>query len=261
MTNETVSYEATDGVATITLNRPDRLNAINTQLAEELTSSLAAAGEDTSVRCVILTGAGRGFCAGLDLGDIPTNNGAFDPATTLRTVFHPIVQTIVKIEKPVVAAVNGTAAGAGASLALACDLRIASEKASFLQAFVRIGLVPDSGSTYFLPRMVGYARALELAMLGEVVDAERASALGLVTRVVPHDALMSETGEVARRLAEGPTFAIALTRKAMIFGGNTDFESALDYEADLQSLAARSADAIEGIAAFTEKRKPTFVGH
>jgi 2-(1,2-epoxy-1,2-dihydrophenyl)acetyl-CoA isomerase len=261
MSFETILYESKEGVATITLNRPDRLNAISATLAEELTRALDQASTDAAARCLILTGAGRGFCAGLDLQSIPTKDGDFAPGDTLRSSFHPIIRRIVTIEKPVIAAVNGTAAGAGASLALACDLRIASTKASFLQAFVRIGLVPDSGATYFLPRLIGYARALELAMLGEIIDAERALSFGLVTRLVEPDALMEEATTLARKLAEGPTFALALTRKAMTYGSNADFEGAIDFEADLQTLAASTADAKEGIAAFLEKRPAKFVGH
>lgn len=261
MAHETVTYEVHEGIATITLNRPRRLNAIDPTLSRELREVLGEAAADRTARCLVLTGAGRGFCAGLDLSQVPSDVRNFSPGDALRASFHPIIRAIVEMEKPVIAAVNGTAAGAGASLALACDFRIASTEASFLQAFVRIGLVPDSGATYFLPRLIGYARALELAMLGEIVDAERALEIGLVTRVVPAEDLAKETETLARRLADGPTFALALTRKAMIFGGNADLERALDYEADLQTLAASTADAFEGIAAFLEKRPARFTGY
>jgi 2-(1,2-epoxy-1,2-dihydrophenyl)acetyl-CoA isomerase len=258
---ETVTYEVQDGIGTITLNRPKRLNAIDQTLSRELREALAEAAADRLVRCVVLTGAGRGFCAGLDLSQVPPDVRTFTPGDALRASFHPLIHGIVGMEKPVIAAVNGTAAGAGASLALACDFRLAATEASFLQAFVRIGLVPDSGATYFLPRLIGYARALELAMLGEIVDAERALEIGLVNRVVPADDLAKETEALARRLADGPTYALALTRKAMIFGANADLEHALDYEADLQTLAASTADAFEGIAAFLEKRPARFTGY
>ena len=260
MSYETVIYEVRDGVATITLNRPERLNAINERIARELGAALEEAASDASARCVILTGAGRGFCAGMDLS-VLDGNGTFQAGDVLRSWYHPVIRRLANIEKPVVAAVNGTAAGAGASLALACDIRIAGAKASFLQAFVRIGLVPDSGATYFLPRLIGYSRALELAMLGDVVDAENALRLGMVSRVVPQEDLLAETTALAKRLAEGPTLALALTRKAMVFGSNADLESALDYEADLQTLAASTADSMEGVTAFREKRPARFVGH
>lgn len=261
MTRETVTYEVRDGIGTITLNRPKRLNAIDPTLARELAEVLAEAAADRMVRCVVLTGAGRGFCAGVDLASVPTDVSQFQPGDTLRRGFHPIIRGLVGLEKPTIAAVNGSAAGAGASLALACDFRIASADASFLQAFVRIGLVPDSGATYFLPRLIGYARALELAILGEAVDAERALEIGLVNRVVPAEDLTKETEALARRLADGPTIAYALTRKAMIHGSNADLETALDYEADLQTLAASTSDAAEGIAGFLEKRPPRFTGY
>ena len=260
MAYETVTYEVRDGIATITLNRPKRLNAIDRTLAIELKAALDEAAADRTARCVVLTGAGRGFCAGVDLSQVPSDTREFTPGAVLRESFHPIIHALVRLEKPTVAAVNGTAAGAGASLALACDFRIASTEASFLQAFVRIGLVPDSGATYFLPRLIGYARALELAMLGEIVDAERALEIGLVNSTVPAPELAKETEALARRLADGPTHALALTRRAMTFGSNADLEHALDYEADLQTLAASSADAAEGIAAFLQKRPAKFTG-
>lgn len=261
MTRETVTYEVRDGIGTITLNRPKRLNAIDPTLAKELVEVLGEASADRAVRCVVLTGAGRGFCAGADLTSFPKDASEFRPSDMLRSGFHPIIRGLVAMEKPTIAAVNGTAAGAGASLALACDFRIASTEASFLQAFVRIGLVPDSGATYFLPRLIGYARALELAMLGEIVDAERALEIGLVNRVVPAGDLAKESEALARRLADGPTIAYALTRKGMIHGGNADLETALDYEADLQTLAASTGDAAEGITAFLEKRDSKFTGN
>lgn len=256
---EAISYEVTDAVATVTLNRPDRLNAINQTLAKELAGALSVAGADRSVRCVILTGAGRGFSAGLDLGKFE-EGASFDAGDILRRYYHPVIEGITTIEKPVVASVNGVAAGAGASLALACDFRIASEEARFIQAFIRIGLVPDSGATYFLPRLVGYAKALEMAMLGDAVEAKTALDLGLVTRVVPAADLLEESRSFAKRLAEGPTRALAMTRRALLFGTTNDLASALENEADLQSNAVLTNDFVEGVTAFIEKRPAAFRG-
>ena len=256
---EAISYDVADAVATITLNRPDRLNAINQTMAEELSNALSVAGADRSVRCVVLTGAGRGFSAGLDLGKFE-GQGVFDAGQILRRYYHPVVEGLTTIEKPVVAAVNGVAAGAGASLTLACDFRIASDEARFIQAFIRIGLVPDSGATFFLPRLIGFARALEMAMLGEPVDAKAALDMGLVSRVVPGANLLDETRLFAKRLAEGPTRALALTRRALLFGATNDLPSSLENEADLQANAALTADFVEGVTAFIEKRTATFRG-
>lgn len=263
MAYETVLYDSSGGVATVTLNRPDNLNAINTALAEEIQKALAEAAGDPGVRCVVITGAGRGFCAGADLAQLEDAYKAGEPPALgdmLRARYHPVILPIVNMEKPVVASVNGVAAGAGASLAFACDFRIASEHAKFFQAFVKVGLVPDSGSTYFLPRLVGIAKAIELAMLGDIVDAEEALRIGLVTKVVPAADLASETRAFADRLASGPTRAYALAKKALRFGAVQDLESALDYEADLQNQVALSADHLEGVKAFMEKRAPKFEG-
>ena len=263
MAYETVLYETSGGVATITLNRPDALNALNQTLIEELQHALAAAADDAEIRCVVLTGAGRGFCAGADLAQLEDAYKAGEPPAlgdTLRARYHPVVLPIVTMEKPVVAAVNGVAAGAGASIALACDFRIASDKAKFFQAFVKVGLVPDSGSTYFLPRLLGIAKATELAMLGEIVGADEALRIGMVTKVVPADDLEKETKAFADRLASGPTRSYALTKKALRFGAVQDLENTLEYEADLQNQIALTADHLEGVKAFMEKREPRFEG-
>jgi 2-(1,2-epoxy-1,2-dihydrophenyl)acetyl-CoA isomerase len=260
---ETVLYESGDGVATVTLNRPDALNALNSTLVEELQKALAEAAGDPEVRCVVVTGAGRGFCAGADLAQLEDAYKAGEPPALgdmLRARYHPVILPIVGMEKPVVASVNGVAAGAGASLALACDFRIASDKAKFFQAFVKVGLVPDSGSTYFLPRLLGIAKATELAMLGEIVGADEALRIGMVTKVVPADDLEKETKALADLLASGPTRSYALTKKALRFGAVQDLESALEYEADLQNQIALTADHLEGVKAFMEKREPKFEG-
>lgn len=264
MTYETVLYDTAGGVATITLNRPDALNALDATLTVELQKVIAEAAGDPAVRCVVITGAGRAFCSGADLAQLEDAYKAGEPpqlGEMLRERYHPVIAPIVTMEKPVVASVNGVAAGAGASLALACDFRIASEKAKFFQAFVKVGLVPDSGSTYFLPRLVGIAKATELALLGEIVGAEEALRIGLVTKVVPADDLAAETRSFAEGLASGPTHAYGLGKKALRFGAVHDLESAMDYEADLQSQAALTADHLEGVRAFIEKRDPKFEGH
>jgi len=260
---DVVRFEVADGIATLTLNRPDALNALNQELSDALIARLGEAGSDRSVRCVVLTGEGRAFSSGADLAEVErqiAEGGRIDPASILRKRYNPIIMSIVEMEKPVIAAVNGVAAGAGASLALACDMRIASDKARFFQAFVKIGLVPDSGATYLLPRLIGYQKALELALTGDIIDAEAALSLGLVNRVVPHDDLAKETKAWAEPFATGPTRAYALTKKAMRFGATNDVASTLDYEADLQQQAALTADSAEGISAFLQKREATFEG-
>jgi 2-(1,2-epoxy-1,2-dihydrophenyl)acetyl-CoA isomerase len=258
---ETVIYESKDGVATITLNRPDVLNALNDTIAEEITKSLQHANADRDVRCIVLTGAGRAFCAGADLKpleDLYANGTAGPLGDILRERYNPMIDPLINADKPTIAAVNGVAAGAGASLALACDFRIASDKARFFQAFIKIGLVPDSGACFFLPRLVGTQKALELAMLGDIVDAEEALRIGLFNKVVPHDSLMSEANDLAQRLAKGPTRAYALTRRAILFGAVNDLRQTLDLEADLQQELAMSADHMEGVTAFLQKREPAF---
>lgn len=260
---ETLLYETGDGIATVTLNRPDNLNALNSTLVLELQKVLSEAAGDPEIRCVVITGAGRGFSAGADLAELEDAYKAGEPPALgdmLRARYHPVIEPIVTMEKPVVASVNGVAAGAGASLALACDFRVASDRAKFFQAFVKVGLVPDSGSTYFLPRLVGIAKATELAMLGDSIDAQEALRIGMVTKVVPADDLEKETRAFAERLAAGPTRAYALAKKALRFGAVQDLESALDYEADLQNQVALSADHLEGVKAFIEKREPKFEG-
>ena len=256
-------YDLEGAVATITLNRPDALNALNVDLSLALIDALARAAKDPAVRCVVITGAGRAFCSGADLAEAQQRikeGGNLSPSQILRERYNPIITSIVEMEKPVIAAMNGIAAGAGASVALACDLRIASEKASFMQAFVRIGLVPDAGANYFLPQLVGFSKALEMALTGDLIDAETSLRLGLVNRVVAPENLMKEARAWAEPFASGPTRAYGLTKKAMRFGASNPLSAVLDYEPDLQDQAALSADAAEGIAAFVEKRAPNFGG-
>ena len=262
MAYQTLVIEDANSVRTITLNRPDALNAFNEALKMELADALAAATRDASARAVVITGAGRAFCAGQDLKDRVREGEGADVSLgkSLRARYNPIIMRLREMEKPVIAAVNGVAAGAGCSLALACDLRIASEGASFIQSFVRIGLIPDSGATFFLPRLAGLGKAFELAVTGDALRAGEAERLGVVNRVVPAADLMSVTMELAGRLAQAPTRAIGLTKRAMNRALLSGLEESLDYEALMQELAGRTHDHAEGVRAFMEKRAPRFTG-
>jgi 2-(1,2-epoxy-1,2-dihydrophenyl)acetyl-CoA isomerase len=248
----------TDGVLTLTLNRPEVLNAITPALLDEVTESLRAAAAGGSVRAVVITGAGRGFCSGQDLR-AAAGEGGLDVGAVLSDHYTPAIRAIRSMDQPVIAAVNGVAAGAGFSLALACDLRIAAESATFVQAFVRIGLIPDLASTYFLPRLIGPARAAELTMLGETVDAARALELGIVNRVVPDAELAATAAELAGRLARGPR-SIGLTKRALDVSLENDLETQLGVEERLQTEATTTSDFAEGLRAFLEKRRATFTG-
>ncbi|MEO8285730.1 MAG: enoyl-CoA hydratase-related protein [Chloroflexota bacterium] len=259
MPYETILTTQDEGVHTITLNRPDTLNAFNSAMGRELLDALKKAERDPEARCIVLTGAGRAFSSGEDL-KARQSEGITDFGSTLRDRYNPIVLRIRNMDKPVLGSINGVAAGAGCSLALACDLRIASEKARFLEAFVRIGLVPDSGSSFFLPRLVGLGKALEMAFLGDEVGAEEALRLGMVNRVVPPEELESATRELALRLAKGPTKAIGLAKRAMNRALTMDLEQILEYETHGQEIAGASDDYKEGVAAFTEKRPANFTG-
>ena len=250
-------------VLTLTLDRPDQLNAINAQMGRELADALKAAGRDATVRAIVITGSGRAFCAGQDmraLQELVAQPERPELAELLRRDYNALVLQMRRLEKPIVAAVNGVAAGAGMSLALACDLRMASSEASFLQAFVNIGLVPDSGSLYFLPRIVGLAKALELCLLGEPVSAEEALRIGLVSRVVPPDDLPQAAAELAARLAAGAGVAYGLTKRGLNRALDADLPEMLEYEALLQEVAGRTADFREGVTAFAQKRRPEFTG-
>ena len=257
--SETVLRETSDGVLTVTLNRPDALNSFNVEMKEALLAALKDAGRDRSVRVVVLTGAGRAFSAGQDLKERQQADAA-DLGTELRVRYNPIVLAMRRMEKPVIGAINGVAAGAGISVALACDIRIASESASFIEVFGRVGLVPDTGSSWFLPRLVGYARAAEMSFTTDPVDAATAERIGLVNRVVPADQLMTDTNALAARLARSAPIALALAKRALNRSLETNLEQALEFEAELQSIAGRSKDYAEGVAAFVEKRQPNFTG-
>jgi 2-(1,2-epoxy-1,2-dihydrophenyl)acetyl-CoA isomerase len=260
MPYETLLTESDAGVLTITLNRPESYNACNEQLTTDLRAVLREAERDASVRAVILTGAGRAFCSGQDLKDAPSSGGRRSLADSLERRYNPIIRKLTSIPKPVIAAINGVAAGAGCSLALACDFKIAAAGAYLLQAFINIGLVPDSGSSHFLVRAAGYARAFEIASLGEKLPVEEAMALGLVNRVVPADRLLDEARALAARYALGPTRAFGYLKKMLRRAEHSSLDEALDYEVFMQEAAGRTRDYSEGIAAFTEKRKPEFRG-
>ena len=260
--SEVVLFRRDGGVAEVTLNRPDKLNAFNEEMHRELRRCLDVVEGDPELRAVLLTGAGRGFCAGQDLGDRTVGEGAAPPdlGHTLETLYNPLIRRLRRLEKPVVCAVNGVAAGAGANLALACDIVLAARSASFIQAFCRIGLVPDSGGTWFLPRLVGEARARGLALLGEKLSAEEAAAWGLIWRAVADEALLDEARGLARRLAEAPTRGLALIKRALDASWANDLDAQLDLERDLQREAGRTEDYREGVRAFLEKRQPRFRG-
>lgn len=261
---ETLLIRDDGTVRIISLNRPEVLNAFNNRMTEELTDAFRKIERDDAVRCVVLTGEGRAFCSGQDLADLEARYRSGESIVLgerLRKGYNPLIRRIVELEKPVIAAVNGVAAGAGCSLAMACDLRIASDKASFIEVFVNVGLVPDSGSSFFLPRIVGLAKALEMCITGDKVSAEQALALGLVTRVTPAEELMTAAMSMAQKLAAAPTRAIGLTKRLLYQGASAPtVADQLEAEAFAQETAGRTADHREGVIAFLDKRKPVFQG-
>ncbi|MBU8772883.1 enoyl-CoA hydratase-related protein [Cytobacillus oceanisediminis] len=254
---ETVKYEVAKGVAWISLNRPDKLNAFTEQLNKEVQQSIKQASRDKEVRCLVITGEGRAFCSGQDLQGV---NEDMDHGEVLRRFYNPMVLELHKCKKPVIAAVNGVAAGAGMSLALACDFRLLSDKASFLEAFIHVGLVPDAGNLYFLPKLIGHAKAMELAVLGEKVNAQEAKELGLATKVIPMEKWQDEITAFAERLAGMPTAAIAIIKKNLKASWESTLEECLERDAQGQRLAGLTIDHKEGVAAFMQKRKPVFQG-
>ena len=256
---DTLRRETADGVLTLTLNRPDALNSFTVEMKEALLAALKEAGRDREVRVLVLTGAGRAFSAGQDLKERQGPDVA-DLGTELRLRYNPIVLAMRRLEKPIIGAINGVAAGAGLSIAMACDVLIAAENATFIEAFSRVGLVPDTGSTWVLPRLVGSARAAQMMFTADPVDAATAEGIGLVNRVVPADKLMDEAHALAQRLASAAPVALALAKRALNRTFEMNLEQALDYEAQLQSIAGRSADHREGVSAFVEKRPPKFTG-
>jgi len=262
MAASSILLSIADGVAEITFNRPDKLNSFTRAMHAELRAALDAAQADASVRALLITGAGRGFCAGQDLADI------MDPATgkpgpvsnTIAQDYNPLVTRLQNLPIPVVCAVNGVAAGAGANLALACDIVLAARSAAFIQAFSKIGLVPDSGGSYFLPRLVGGARAMALCMLADKLPAEKAEQWGLIWKVVDDAQLMAEARALARHLAAQPTAALGMIKRMIHASGGNELAQQLQLEFDLQEQAAATQDYAEGIGAFLEKRVPAFQG-
>ena len=254
-----ILFEINEGVATITLNRPDKLNAFNREMALLLQQKLDEASSLHEVRCVVITGAGKAFCAGQDLAEL-TGEQPPSMSQILSEHYNPIVQRIRNLPKPVLAAVNGVAAGAGANIALCCDIVIAKSSASFIQAFSKIGLIPDSGGTYFLPRLIGWQKAMALAMLGDKVDAQQAEQLGMIYKSIDEVAFDAETTKLARKLAQMPTRGLALTKHAFNQSYNNNLETQLMLEDKMQQEAALTHDYHEGVAAFLEKRHPNFEG-
>jgi 2-(1,2-epoxy-1,2-dihydrophenyl)acetyl-CoA isomerase len=256
---ETILFEASQGVATLTLNRPERLNSLTVRMHEEIAAALGTVEGDGAIRALLITGAGRGFCAGQDL-NLREAGAEFDAGAALERFYNPLIRRLRALAKPIVAAVNGPAAGAGANIAFACDIVLAARSASFLQAFCRLGLLPDAGGTWFLPRLVGSARAMGLALLGEPLPAEKAAEWGLIWQVVDDDKLMDEARSLAAKLAQGPTIGLGLIKEALNRSLVNGLDAQLDLERDLQRLAARSEDFREGVAAFLEKRPARFKG-
>jgi 2-(1,2-epoxy-1,2-dihydrophenyl)acetyl-CoA isomerase len=262
MDYQNILFERAEDIARITLNRPAKLNSFTVAMHEELHDALAQVAADASLRVLVLTGAGRGFCAGQDLGDRAVAPGAepVDLGHSVEQYYAPLVKALRALPLPVVCAVNGVAAGAGANLVLACDLVIAARSASFVEPFCRLGLVPDTGGTYFLPRLIGHARATALAMLGEKLGAEQAEAWGLIWKCVDDDQLAAQTDALARHLATAPTLGLARTKQALQASALNTLDAQLDLERDFMRELGRSADYREGVAAFLDKRTPRFTG-
>jgi 2-(1,2-epoxy-1,2-dihydrophenyl)acetyl-CoA isomerase len=259
---ESLLIEQDGGVLTITMNRPDVLNAFNDSMLEELGEAIEAAAKDDNVRCVVLTGAGRAFGSGQDLRTFSAIRASGEPVRVSEHLkkYHRVIYTIRTMPKPVIAAVRGVAAGISCNIALACDLRIAADDARFIEAFARIGLVPDGGGAYFLPRLVGFGKALEMAMLAEEITGPEAERIGLINKCVSLAAFESATKALAHRLASGPTRSYALIKELMNKSLESDLETSLRLEGEMQDLAIQTQDHREGVAAFLEKRPPKYTG-
>ena len=260
MSYETILYSVENGIATLTLNRPDVFNAFNEQLSEDVNDALKKTAKDKTIRVLIITGAGKAFCSGQDLKSISGNKNR-SLSESLYKRYNPMIKAIRNLNIPVICKLNGVAAGAGCSLALSCDMIIASESSSLIEVFVNVGLVLDSGSSYFLPRLIGSARAFELATLGSKVSALQAEQWGMVNKVVKPEDLDAEVEKLANHYALAPTKAIGLMKKMLNKSFNADLDTMLEYEAYCQEIAGRSNDYQEGVSAFVEKRKPSFKGN
>ncbi len=258
MNLNTILYTIHEGVVTITLNRPDRYNAFDAEMRSELLRALNQAAEDNKCRAIVLTGAGKAFCSGQDLKDIEGKK--IDFSDFLKSGYNPIVLAMRNMAKPIIGKINGVAAGAGCSLALACDFIIADDRASFVEVFIGIGLVLDSGSSYFLPRSVGHNRAFELATMGNKLSATKAVEWGLINRAVDRENLDEEVSKIASYYSSAPTLAVSSMKKMLNDSFTSTLEQVLDYEAHYQQIAGSSSDYAEGVAAFIEKRKPKFTG-
>lgn len=262
MSYETIGFEIDGGVATLTLDRPDCLNSFNDRMHDEVRDALRHCEREDAVRCLLLTGTGRGFCAGQDLSERHTEPGgeAPDLGASVEQHYNPLIRKLKSLSMPVVCAVNGVAAGAGANIAFACDIVLAARSASFIEAFCRIGLIPDSGGTWHLPRLVGHARAMGMALLGDRICAEQAERWGLIWKCLPDEELMTEANRLASHLATRPTRALALTKRALHASWSNPLDRQLELERDFMRIAGRTDDYREGVAAFLEKREAKFQG-
>ena len=260
--SDTVKVALADGLLKLTLNRPDKLNSFNEEMHLALRAAMQRAHDEKGIRAVLLTGAGRGFCAGQDLGDRDPRKDAAPPdlGYTIETFYNPLIRQMRSLDKPILCAVNGVAAGAGANIALACDIVLAARSAKFIQAFSKIGLIPDSGGTWSLAQLLGEARAKALAFTAEPLAAETAAAWGLIWKVVDDAELASEAEALGRKLAAGPTFGLGLIKRAIQASALNTLDQQLDLERDLQRQAGRSADFAEGVVAFLDKRPAEFIG-
>jgi len=263
MTYETIKYEVESGIATLTFNRPEVFNSLNEDMHKELKSVLASIKKDKKLRVLVITGEGRAFCAGQDLNDRSVNNGdeKLDLGESIERKYNPLIKSIYNLEMPVICKVNGVAAGAGVGIALACDFVIAHEKVSFIQAFCKLGLVPDSGNSYFLPKLVGMARAKELCMLGDKLPAQTALEYGLISRVYPIDTIDEEVQKLAVHFSTAPTYGLSLIKKALNESNDNTLNEQLELEKNLQRAAGHSNDYKEGVASFLAKRTPEFKGN
>ncbi len=263
MSFETIKYEVNEGIATLTFNRPEVFNSLNEQMHAELKTALGQVKKDKTIRVLVITGEGKAFCAGQDLNDRSVNNGdeKLDLGESIERKYNPLIKTIYNLEIPVICKVNGVAAGAGVGIALACDFVIANEKASFIQAFCKIGLVPDSGNSFFLPKLVGMARAKELCMLGDKLSAQTALEYGLISKVYSLDEVDAEVEKLAVHFSTAPTYGLSLIKKALNESMDNTLNEQLELEKNLQRAAGHSNDYKEGVSAFLNKRAPKFQGN